>query len=517
MNRKYRLAALLILLVFCGIVIQLRRPYISDEISPSNTAHAFMLTTLIVWQEQGVFYHHAAAIQTWPLNADLRMHYYERLQDKIGHNYYISHPPFAFQLAAVVFTIFCEVPNQMGLQYILLFLLLSGAILIAWIVKRELDHDDTTASLIGIAAAIVYLFIPVNLYAYTFHYFAETLGQFFFIASLSALVYFRHSDRPLLAQLILGISVFLLSYTDWMGIPFVICLWFVYRYHRKEACYRRMILISLIASVSAYLLVFIQYLSISGFTNLYRALGIRFLERSGYFGPKYTDMQLDISNTESWRLLALQIHELLIGPGYLVLLAAVIGIVFSQRKRVFNIFEWPVVMILALIIPLIYSLILFSATATHYIYMAKFTPFISILAALAFQRIGHFIHKRTISIPLIFFLVSLSAIPAFMSFKRHVRPPEANDIFLNELVQYISKTASSNEAIFIKPIAGVPESAIIYISFASERSICYADNEEEATILAEKNNQPNFTFVDASSKNPEKFSFYRANLMHDNP
>lgn len=505
MKIRYRAASLIVLLLFCSILVLLRKPYVSKDVNPGNTAHAFMLTTLNVWQKEGVLIHHAAAIQTWTSKADQYMHYYKRLEDKEGHNYYISHPPFAFQFAALVFACFNEAPNQIGLQRLLLFLLLSSAFLIAWIVKRELVHDDATASMLGVAAAIVYLFVPVNIYAFTFHYFSETLGQFFFVTSIASLVYFKHSDRPILSQLMLAISVFLLSYTDWMGIPFVICLLIIYKGHRKEAFYRRMIWIVGSSAALAYLLVFIQYISISGFESLYRALGIRFLERSGYFGPHYTDMQLDISNIESWKLLAVQIHELLIGPGYLIVAAVAVGLVFHWKKKVICCSNWPKTAAVAFFVPLSYLLVLFSATVTHYVYIAKFSPFVAIMAGYAFHRLYGLMRKKTYFLFLLFAAVSISAAFGFLGFQSHLYKPKTHDKLIKDLSIYICNKVSQQEAIFVKPINSVPESAIIYLSFAAQRSICYAKDFEEASKLAIDNKQSNFVFIEASLNDSIRF------------
>jgi hypothetical protein len=489
MKKRLYIVFLGLFLLLFAAVYMIRKPHLENNVSSTSQAHIFMLTTQELWQTNGAFHYHAAAVQSWDKEGDSYMHYYQRLEDKEGNNYYVSHPPFAFQLAGIVFFLTQQAANQSILQHLLFFLLLLGALLLAWIVKKELKCKQ-----LGVAsffAAVVYVFVPVNLFAHSFHYFSETVGQFFMIASIASLVYYKHSSKTLLAQILVFMSIFLLSYTDWMGIPFVMSIWIVYHKRRKQKNIKRLRWISLIAAILAYSLSVVQYASIAGFNAFYRALGIRFLERSGFFGPKYTDMQMDISNSETWIAMLQQIHQLLIGPGYFVLLLCAIVLFIKSKKRKKKNYS---IALIAFLPAFIYSILLFSATATHYVYMAKFTPFLALALAFLFAQVKHTWKRKYLAYSFSIILLALLSWVGITDFKTHVRTQ--TDTVLNNKSADINRFSSNKDAVFLVPFTHYPASSIIYLSYESKRSLCFAQTYKDASAKAKENNKKAFVLLD---------------------
>lgn len=149
---------------------------ISPVVFHANTAHIFMLNTLKIWDEKGIDSYHAAPVQTWPEAKKLN-HYYTRLKDKNGSNYYISHPPLAFIANFALLKFFGFPLNQSSLQWILIFIFLIEAVLLGWIIKQISQQKNLRYLHLTILAALAfYLLNPVNLYAHSQHNFSEIWG-----------------------------------------------------------------------------------------------------------------------------------------------------------------------------------------------------------------------------------------------------------------------------------------------------------------------------------------------------
>ena len=425
-----------------------------------------MLTTLKVWDEKGIDDYHAAPVQTWP-DAKKFNHYYKRLEDKEGNNYYISHPPFAFIANYGVLKTFGLPINQASLQWILIFMFLTEAILLAWIVSRLSKQSNTRNLHLTILAVLaLYLLNPVNLYAHSQHNFSEIWGQFFLITTLAAWTLYLQSDRVLIARILLFISAAMLAATDWMGLTFVAALIVVYFRQMKKPHIRYGIIVVSISVILASAAVFIQYVSVSGLNDFHRALGIRFLERSGFFGSQYTDMGYDVLNPQTWVMLLNQIHNVLSGPGYIVVAMAMLCLVYARKKC------GPVgftIQKVALWAALLFFISVLSASSIHYIYTARFTPFIALAGAALFAKLMEVFKKPGFVIGIFIFLMHLAAFWSTGIFHNTVPEPDSKQAQLNAAAHIIKE----NKIDSIPMSGNFVESDIIYLSYKSERNLVW--------------------------------------------
>jgi len=429
-----------------------------------------MLTTLKVWDEKGVGACHAAAIQTWP-KAKPFSHYYKRLEDKQGNNYYVSHPPFAFLANYCIIKCFGLSFDQKSLQAILIFLLLAGSLLLAWIVQQiALLPDKRSLQLSMLAAMAFYLLNPVNLYAHSQHNFSEIWGQFFLIASLAAWVFYLRSDRVILSRFILLLSVALLSATDWMGLTFAAALLLIYARQLKKPHIRYGVVLVCVSVLATMGVIFIQYVRISGFDSLYRALGIRYLERSGFFGEQYTDMGLHILNPDTWWLFLGQIHKLLTGPGYIVLAMALMCL-FVARKHCFT--NEPSVQKIAFWTALLFFAAVFSAGSIHYIYTARFAPFIAIAGAALLSRARDIWDKPAWITGIFIFLMHLAAFWSVKTFHKSIPETDFKQAQLDATASVILELKRDS----VPLQDGWEERDIIYLSYKSERNLVWEKPE----------------------------------------
>jgi hypothetical protein len=458
----------LILPVFVLIAVTLFLLNKNFRVQPDhrNTAHIFMLTTLNVWDSENMATYHFAPVQTWP-QAKKFNHYYKRLEDKIGNNYYVSHPPLAFIANYFIIKTLGLPINQRSLQMIIAFLLIAGALILAWIAGQlSAESNLRFKNHIMLAAMVMYLLNPVNLFAHSYHNFSEIWGQFFLILSLAAWLLYLKSDRVIASRIFLFIATALLASTDWMGITFLAAIVLIYWKRLKIPHIRRGILVAASAIVGTNALVVVQYVSIAGFDAFVRAIGIRFLERSGYFGNQYTDMGYHILNPDTWLLLLQQIHNLLVGPGYLVLTMFAVAIFFIHKTKLPNESK---VLVLAFFTAFLFFFAVFSAGSTHYIYTARFTPFLALAIAHLYEKIAHSCKRKAWFIAVFIATMHLLGFWALKEFKNKSFQQENKQIQLD----IASKVISEQKRDSISLNSNWEERDIIYLSWQSKRNLVW--------------------------------------------
>jgi hypothetical protein len=479
------------------VLLFILKPYQSKPLDSNRQAHIFMLTTIEIWQESDGFSAFIAPIQTRNNKGDKYVHYYKRLEDKNGNNYYVSHPPFAFYLAAFAYYVSGQEINEGLLQWMLFFMLLLSVFLLSYIVKQEVNCKGTKLLLAQIFALISYVFVAQNLFLYSSHYFAESLGQFFLLLTIAAFYYYKESTKIHLSQILIFLSVFLLSYSDWMGFCFLLAVFVLTHKKRKKKTIKRLRILSFFAATSAYLLCFFQYLYIAGLSPLIKAIGIRFVERSGFFGEQFTDRGLTFTNTETWLLFYKQMISFFSGPALLSMLLILLFIFFGRKKskKAFSLNLY-----LVLFTVLFYVLLSFSATASHYIYIAKLSIPISLFALIVFCCFYEKIRKKIVFISGLFLLI----IPfTFLAVKEYQKQQKTDFSTEKQLASYaatINLQAQKNQAVFITPINGMEEFVIVYLSYVSKRNLAFAKDQGDAKRKAKELGKEDFIYLDLNKE-----------------
>jgi hypothetical protein len=274
------------------------------------------------------------------------------------------------------------------------------------------------------------------------------------------------SDRVIASRIFLFIATALLASTDWMGITFLAALVLIYWKRVKIPHIRRGILVAASAIVGTNALVVVQYVSIAGFDAFARAIGIRFLERSGYFGKQYTDMGYHILNPDTWLLLLQQIHNLLVGPGYLVLAMFAVAILFLRKTKLPNESK---VLVLAFFTALLFFVAVFSAGSTHYIYTARFTPFLALAIAHLYEKIAHSFQRKAWFIAVFIATMHPLGFWALKEFKNTSFQQENKQIQLD----IASKVISEQKRDSISLNSNWEERDIIYLSWQSKRNLVW--------------------------------------------
>ena len=186
---------------------------------PTVIPHLQVLQTIRVWDEVGPGTHAFLPVQTWSNPNDKFMTYFERLQNERGDNYYVSYPPFAFVLAWG----FCK---MLGLPFSVLSITILN-LLLQWLamwfifgIAKKLipPREDQFLFWPGLAAAAIFICNPASMRIFSQVYFSESVGTFFFCAFAYFAVGVSQNPKSFWGLCKMGISIFLLVYSEWIGI-----------------------------------------------------------------------------------------------------------------------------------------------------------------------------------------------------------------------------------------------------------------------------------------------------------
>lgn len=459
------------LLAIFALSALVRLPMMEEQVHIWQAGNIFMLTTLEIWHTEGINNSHYSPIQTWPNAGDKYMHTYKRLEDNEGNNYYVSHPPFTFQLAHAVFSITGSKPNQRVLKWLGLifhFLAALGVFILVFFLSKNI--------LSGVIAFAVCTFYPVLAYGFIFHYFSEIIGLSFWAVAM-ALFYWLTTLRTVTVWhwTLLGIINFLFVYTDWMGVFFTLsALAFVFISKPQDK--RKYILALSLSMGLSLLLMFIQYSSIAGVCAFIHSMAIRFSERSGFFGETYSDQQLSLFNPASYKMLAEQFHHQLKWIGYFFVLLTVVFGVFMKGKSKENTAFKPL-LFLMFIPALLHLVVFFNTNVIHYVYQAKWGIIIAILTGLMIGAIQNQTAKWVTTGLLVIAIVTSSI------FLRNDIPKDSSEGKTIDMSSWIKASTKPHQAAFIQ---GLNPQYVHYLSYLSKRNILLVDDDNQALEIAQQ-------------------------------
>lgn len=489
------------ILLLWGLSIIPRTHYFSEQPAVNNVAHLFTLTTLHIWQQEGPIASNLTLKQTYLNKGDRFNTYYVRYMDKRGNNYYVSHPPGATVFAYLLSFGGLIPTNNLFLIFLALLIHLGGAILIALIVMQTTGYANNAFAASLIAAAI-YLFHPILMYMHTFHFFSETVGQFFALLGLYLLIKFSITNRVRFINLnfvFLILAGFCMAWTEWFGVFLIGSAFFLLFLLRNKTKEYRAGVGAMAIGASAGILVFVfQHISLNDTETFVRAMAIRFLERSGFFGNEYTDMGYSYINPESWKLLLLQIWETLNGVG-IVLLFFLGTMLFIRKKTIVFSDTQQFILKLSILSCLFYLIALFSASVTHYIYFAKWIIPLSLFSGFFVNQIHFKIKlKRASFLFLVAFALGIILLWSVNVFKTKADLQKQADEKLVAFLETVSANCIPENSLFLEPIDDYPSTTIIFISWFLQRNISYRNTLEEANASLLKFNQKNGTFIQAN-------------------
>jgi hypothetical protein len=493
---NHRFFFILIPMFLWGITLIFRGSYLVSVPPVNNVAHIFMLQTLDIWQKEGALISHFAMKHTYPNRGDKHITYYKRYTDQAGNNYYVSHPSLA-QTLAWIFSGFGAIkPTHAFLMWLAMMMHLTGAFFIQALIRLMMRRVKF-AALSGFFGAMLFLFHPVLLYMTGFHYFAESVGHLMFVVTAFFTYKYSITGEELTPGrfFILLLTGFLFVSAEWFGLFFIgsLLLIMLFRFRSLPLLMRSVIALST-GAILALMVFLIQHVSLHDAYALFKAMGIRFLERSGFFGNEYTDMGYSYVNKASYVLLGRQIAELMKGTGILFLPALVL-LVFSAKKFIHNISSSSKILIFSMFLACFgYLVLMFSATITHYIYMGKWVVPLILISIQILSQINPMQGKKIMLIAA-GVIITFSMLWSVNVFQHKAAHFTESDPALVSMASVMKGESKADESVFCDLSEEYPMTAIIWLSWSSGRNIALASDENKV--------------CDYMANPPEKYIYFR--------
>jgi len=477
----------IIIFIVCSLILSVfvRYDQITREIGCDEQTYILTLQTVEIWREHGLFASRFTPMWTYKNEGDKFFAYYKRLEDKSGNNYYVSFPPLAFWFAYIAMLPFDIENGKLVLQILNLFIHFLSAFLVLLIVSSA--FDNLFLKKIPFEAGIaflVYLFLPVNLYLHTHIFFPEMLSQLFFLAIVYYIIYiykFPEKAERLIYPLCLLLFGFVL--TEWIALFFSVVLLALFIFRRNR--FGKLIKPLFISISAALLLTFIIYSSIDGISSLAKAMGMRFLERTGFFGEKYSSMGVTIFHSASLKIMFANIHKALWGWGYIIILSGMTALIFSKKLFLSALRKQKHLILITSMPVLLYMLVLFNANALHFLLMARLSIPLVFLAAITANTLNNSTFQRT-SVSLIMIIGLLLSVHYYRS---HLTFNVSNHEAC-KLAAHIRTKADNLSSVFVMSNLACGEFEK-YLTFKSKRNLIRVENMAEADSLSKLLNKKN--------------------------
>ncbi len=472
-----------------------RQPHLSNQTDANDVANLQTLTTLDIWRQQSPTYFSFLPVQSYQNQGDKNIHYYPRFKDKKGNNYYVSYPPLCYILPYSIHLLGFET-NRKLLVWINILLHLISTIFLFYLLKSMLNQKRFSWNIL--ASISYFVLIPVMTYSYTRMYFAETLGLSLFIAC----VYFLHqilfsNPKSNLNLLGFAVSFTLLSYSEWISAFLLICLcaYLFYNKTLEKKIRFRLFIIAIICFITPLILFLIQLLSLNSFSEGFHSLSIRLLERSGWFGQKYSSNGISIFNLSSiYEYLKLFINAVGIIGVCMILIGLIFRFLFptiSKENKAQKIF----ILVLVFAPILLHNLIFFNANALHYHLQIKWIFLISLLWG--FVSTSEQIKTKvnwTIQIITICILLFIQI------YTPRFKP--INDEFLTKIADQITHQTITESALFANIHSEPPTPFnLAYLSYLTKRNFASANDSITARNESLKLNYKSFYFIEGEQSN----------------
>lgn len=216
MPRRY----LLIIIAAFLVSVAVRIPQLDRPLSAHHEyCTAFTLIALTNWYDDGFATHHGVPSGGFVRQAEhlFPPDKFSRDERAIG-SYYFSHPPLAYDLPYLMFSVIGSAPNVLGLQMFNLFFHLITSLALFFVVRSVFVKGSETIA--PLFASVLYLFMPAPLWfhgnAYMSDLFVQSMWVLHLVFAMRVLQEKGIPKHGLLA--LFGFTLFLTVYTSWLGV-----------------------------------------------------------------------------------------------------------------------------------------------------------------------------------------------------------------------------------------------------------------------------------------------------------
>lgn len=484
----------------------LRFDQLHKNIGCEEQTYILTLQTVDIWQRDGFVKNLFTPMWTYENPGDKNFAYYPRLQDKEGNNYYVSFPPFAFWVAYWILWPFDIEYGKIVLQLANLLLHFTAAFLLYLIIGKLSLQRKRAWSIPALTAFMVYLFMPATTYLHTSIFFPEMLAQVMWLWALYLSFHFWQSDNKSSAKSsYLFFFVFIIFiYTEWLALFYSVTLAGIILFGSNIQKKKKILTTLILISVGTPILLLLQYGMAGGFENLINAMGIRFLERSGFFGEAYSSMGVHIFSVSSLLIYLKNLHKALVGPGYLIIALSILSLLlfYKDTKKIITTHKKP--LFLVFIPVLLHNIVFFNANALHYLLMARWTVPLAFTAAL----ICHVLQSRKrLSYIVLPFVIGVFVYGG--SYYRNNLTISIDTEKIDKVVSVIKGNARPEQSVlvYINTTCAEPEK---YLTYKSKRNVISLENKVQADSLLQLHNKSEGLVI------YEENGFYKTVLIKPN-
>ena len=487
-NSKINITTVLLLITLFAISTIIRLPNINRPLGANHewlTAHTLRVQQ--IWYEEGAWKHKFNPIMNFGNPTDKNIdntHTSPQISDEHGDFYYISYPPFVYILPYLIFKLFSIYPDVLPLQIFNLVIQLISAFFIFLIVrdltkKYYLDRLNYPA----ILGFIIYTFSSATLWLHSNAFFADMLIQPLFIIGIY--IFQKITTKEQVGNLdywLLGLTTFLMIYTEWLGVLFAFSIFIYCLFDIKKPGSKKILLTTITSSVLSLTLIIWQYSQISGLNAFLKALTNRYFLRSGLtsntdFGLSYTTplSWINLMVSYIWGYAAIFIITFILLSFYLIYKFQIKEKIKIEKQEmlIFYIILSPI---------LLHHFLLFNFTVIHDFALLKDSIFIAIFTALIYHRLISLNLKSYTK--LAFWITNLLVVLCIIaSIFTYVQSASYNVNFKNT-GQRIRTTAKNDEVIFLKTPNKFHLSPPLI--FYAHRNIAMWENEAAARELMAK-------------------------------
>ncbi len=455
---------LTVLCIFC-FSICIRIPFLGQKLEGFGHQEWLAGHTLIIlkiWQKEGIQNHHYALPYTFYRKADKHIPFISGVTDARGNGYYISYPPLAFYILHGIVALLHISPNEVFLQVITLLIQLITGILLYFLLKKCGFTDK-----FAVFGASGYFLLPVTLRYHTQAYFCDIVAQIGIVTTL--ILYQNYVHRKTFKNTILtGFSLFLLTFTEWIGIFLTFILIIHHVWTQKTLNLSLHYFTWILFTSLAMVLTFWIYSHIAGWEALKTALIDKANQRAVSNHVKYfSRWNLDTYITILWYY---TVHY------YPVVLSMLIILITNFKKQVFLSFvKLPHVFTIILIAILLHHIIFLNFTAENDFSVLKTSIPILILWTFMVSKAKFSEYMLNMSYGILF----LSAL--YVTYKG-IKYKKGNEIqhFASELV----KLSPDNELLVLRSSSSISPQVMYY----AERNVYMNLPENEVKKHLKKHN-----------------------------
>ncbi len=437
------------------IYILIFLPQLNNRIAPNNHNLIITLTTIENWMEEGALNHNFNLVHSWGNEGDKNVHYYKRVMNDEGRNYFVSYPPFATILVYPFLQLFPKAYFPFGFKLfgMLLHILTYLALLVLF--RRRTDFQR-------LFGAAVYLFFPASI-VLSGMYYPEQLILF-----LAVILAIAIQDKK--SSVLIGLLSFLLIYTDWLGVLIIGSLLLMQLLKKGNVPMFPM----LIGAFSGVILLIFQYSLIDGLDGLIQGLKIRYLERAGIFPKEYSDRGVNLFSSESFQYL--KDHFL---HASAVLLAIVL--LLKPKMKQTNLLFW------VLILPIgIHLILLFNSNILHYQNLSK----VGLLLAVIGSTVTREGKLSWVIAPIMILYADLACLSYWEDY--------AVDQSVYEDAAFMKGNNDPNKVMIIEQ-DGFAENLVI-LSYLTKRNLVWSTSIEDAQKMLESSNQKEFVLLNLEER-----------------